>query len=70
MVELIYYVMHPDGRRERLVHRFPMRYFFRFEVEHLLARCGFTVEQVYGDYDKTPFGSGPSHELIFVAERV
>jgi SAM-dependent methyltransferase len=42
--ELIYYVTHPDGSQERLVHSSPMRYLFRFEVEHLLARCGFEFE--------------------------
>jgi len=65
--ELIYYVTHPDGRQERLVHAFSMRYFFRFETEHLLARSGFEVEQVYADYDKSPYGSIYPGELIFVA---
>jgi hypothetical protein len=69
-VELIYYVMHPDGREERLVHAFPMRYLFRFEAEHLLARCGFAVESIYADYDKTPYGSKYPGELIFVAKKV
>ena len=66
-VDLIYYVTHPDGRQERLVHSFPMRYLFRFEAEHLLARCGFAVEALYGDYDKSPYGSKYPGELIFVA---
>jgi len=69
-VELIYYVLHPDGREERLVHAFPMRYLFRFEAEHLLARCGFAVENIYADYDKTPYGSKYPGELIFVAKKV
>ncbi len=68
-VELIYYISHPDGRTERLVHAFPMRYFFRYEVEHLLARCGFEVEALYADYDKSPFGSKNPGELIFVARK-
>ena len=68
-VELIYYVTHPDGREERLVHSFPMRYLFRFEAEHLLARCGFQVEHVYADYDKSPYGSKYPGELIFVATK-
>jgi SAM-dependent methyltransferase len=68
-VELIYDVTHPDGRRERLVHAFAMRYFFRFEVEHLLSRAGFSVEQVYSGYDKSPFGSAYPGELILVASR-
>ncbi len=67
-VELIYYVTHPDGREERLVHSFPMRYLFRFEAEHLLARCGFEVEHVYADYDKNSYGSKYPGELIFVAK--
>ena len=69
-VELIYYVTHPDGREERLVQAFPMRYLFRFEVEHLLGRCGFEVEHLYGDFDKSPFGSKYPGELIFVAKKV
>jgi len=33
-IELIYHVTHPEGREERLVHAFQMRYFFRFELDH------------------------------------
>ena len=68
-IELIYLVTHADGRKERLVHAFPMRYFFRFEAEHLLVRCGFKVEDVYGDYDKSPVGPKHPAELIFVASK-
>ncbi len=66
-IELIYYVTHPDGRQERLVHSFAFRYLFRFEAEHLLARAGFRVEQFYGDYDRSPFGAKYPGELIFIA---
>lgn len=68
-VELIYYVTHPDGREERLVHAFPMRYLFRFEAEHLLVRCGFEVEQLYAGFDKAAYGSRYPGELIFVARK-
>ena len=67
-VELVYYVTHPDGRQERLVQAFPMRYLFPFEAGHLLARAGFAVEQLYADYDKSPYGSKYPGELIFVAK--
>jgi len=66
-VELLYDVTHADGREERLVHAFPMRYLFRYEVEHLLARCGLEVEQIYAGYDKRPYGSTYPGELIVVA---
>jgi SAM-dependent methyltransferase len=67
--ELIYYVTHPDGREERIVHSFSMRYIFRFEAEHLLARAGFTVEHLYSGFDKRPYGATYPGELIFVAKK-
>jgi SAM-dependent methyltransferase len=69
-VELIYRVTYSDGREERLVHRFTMRYLFCFEAEHLLARSGFEVENVYADFEKSPYGSKYPGELIFVARKV
>lgn len=68
-VEMIYYVCHPDGHTERQVHAFPMRYLFRYEAEHLLARCGLHLEQVYADYDRKPYGSIYPGELILVARK-
>jgi SAM-dependent methyltransferase len=67
--ELIYTITHPDGRQERVVHSFRMRYLFRFEVEHLLARSGFVVEQVYADFARNPYGSKYPGELLVVARR-
>jgi hypothetical protein len=67
--ELVYYVKHPDGREERLVHAFPLRYLFRFEAEHLLARAGFEVQNLYGGYDRSPHGSRSPGELIFLARK-
>jgi ubiquinone/menaquinone biosynthesis C-methylase UbiE len=66
-VEMIYHVTHSDGREERLVMAFPFRYFFRYEVEHLLARCGFHVEETFGDFDCSPLRDR-SPEMIFVAK--
>jgi len=65
--ELIYYVTHADGREERLVHGFSLRYLFRFEAEHLLARSGYVLEHVYADYEKNAYGTAYPGELIFVA---
>ncbi len=69
-VELIYYVTHPDGRTERIVDAFQMRYLFRFEVEHLLARAGFRVERIDADYQGNPYGSKYPGELIVHARKV
>jgi len=60
-IEMIWYL---DGRRT--VQSFPFRYFFRFELEHLLALAGFEVTALYGDFDGSPFTDG-SPEMIFTA---
>lgn len=68
-VEFTYTVTCQDRREEKLKCLFPIRYFFRFEVEHLLARSGFLVEAVYGDYDRRAFGIKEPEEMIFVARQ-
>lgn len=66
-VEMIFYVTDAHGKEERLVFAWTLRYFFRYEVEHLLTRCGFRVSAVYGDFDRAPLAD-TSPEMIFVAE--
>lgn len=66
-VELIYYLTYPDGREERIVHAFQMRYLFRYEAEHLLARAGFQVLDLFADYGRAPYGTADPGELIFRA---
>jgi SAM-dependent methyltransferase len=66
-VEMIFSVEHPGGRQDRMVFAWPLRYFFRYEVQHLLARCGFQVMSEYGNFDRTPI-LDDSPEMIFVAE--
>ena len=66
--ELIYDVTHCDGSKERLVHPFTLRYIFRFEAEHLLARAGFAVEHLFSDYARSPYGAQYPGDLIFVAK--
>lgn len=67
-VELIYYLTNTDGTTERIVQAFPFRYFFRYEMEHLLDRCGFKVVDLFGNFDKSPLADN-SPEMIFVAEK-
>ena len=66
-VEMIFSIRHPDGHQERLVFAWTLRYFFRYEVEHLLGRSGFQVTAEYGNFDRSPIRND-SPEMIFVAE--
>jgi len=45
---------------------FTMRWFWRYELEHLLSRAGFTDVAIYGDFDRSPVGPDSS-DLIVVA---
>ena len=43
-----------------------MRYFFRYELEHLLARAGFAKVSVFGGFDRRPYDY-VSGETVIVA---
>ena len=67
--EMFYDIRYTDGNKERIVYPESLRYFFRYEVEHLLARTGFKTESVYADFNRKPFGSKYPSELIFLARK-
>jgi SAM-dependent methyltransferase len=45
-----------------------LRMIYRYEMEHLLARSGFEVEALYGDFDERPL-TEDSREMIWVARK-
>lgn len=69
-IEFVYHLTHPDGRRERLSHQVPMRYTYRYELEHLLHRAGLVPEHFFGDFNKRPFGTDYPGELIALARKI
>jgi SAM-dependent methyltransferase len=66
-VEMAFEVTEPGGRIDRHVFAFTFRYFFRYEVEHLLARCGLRLLETFGNFDRSPL-QDDSPEMIFVAD--
>lgn len=49
----------PDGRIvNQFYWRLTLRWSYRFEMQHLLERCGFTVVNLWGDYQKGAFKYG------------
>jgi SAM-dependent methyltransferase len=65
-LELIYYVTSPSGVTDRRVHSFQLRWYLPVELEHLLARAGFTIEAMYGGFDRSTL-TDASPEIIVVA---
>lgn len=44
-----------DPVKETIV-KFSMRWFWRYEIEHLMHRAGFNDVVIYGDFDRSPVG--------------
>jgi len=49
------------------VERFGMRWYHRYELEHLLARAGFEIVALYGGFDRRPYDH-VSGEMVIVAQ--
>lgn len=62
-------IVETDGTTRRLTETFPLRIVYRYELEHLLARCGFRITALYGGYNRGPF-TDVSLGMIAVAESV
>jgi SAM-dependent methyltransferase len=56
------------GGVRRSITEFRMRWIYRYELEHLLARTGFTLEAAYGSYELEPYGP-QGEQLLAVARR-
>jgi SAM-dependent methyltransferase len=57
-----------DGTVKRTVTLFHLRYLYRFELQLLLEKAGFSIEDLYGDYDFEEYGEG-SPKLLYVCRR-
>jgi SAM-dependent methyltransferase len=65
----VYHEWSADGTLLRTARRrFSLCYIWPREFEHLLVRCGFKVEALYGGFDKRPFDE-KSTEQVWVARR-
>lgn len=58
-----YQLTYPNGKKE--ISPLQMRFFFRFEIEHLLKLAGFEVKNLYGDFYKNKFND-KSAEMVWV----
>jgi ubiquinone/menaquinone biosynthesis C-methylase UbiE len=67
-IVLIYDEIGEDGTVKRATLPVDLRYVFRFEMELLLEKTGFSVDGVYGTTDLDPYGMD-SERMIFVARR-
>ena len=68
-IEITYYLVNENGEDTRLfVHSFDMRWYLRNEIVLLVERGGFRIEELFGDFDRSPV-TDDSPEIIVVATR-
>ncbi|PDW02903.1 class I SAM-dependent methyltransferase [Candidatus Viridilinea mediisalina] len=65
-ITYIYDETAPSGMLTRRTMHFNLRWLYRFELEHLLARAGFSLRNLYGSYELDEYATG-SPRLIAVA---
>ena len=57
-----------SGTMTRRFYRdFRLRYAYRWEMHHLLEKCGFEVIDLYGDFDRSPFDETGT-EMVWVCK--
>jgi SAM-dependent methyltransferase len=65
----VYHEWDAEGKLLRITRRgYTLCYIWPREFEHLLARCGFEIEGLYGWFDKRPFDE-KSPEQVWVARK-
>jgi len=58
-----------NGKQKSKEWQFLMRFYFRYELEHLIARSKLTLVNIYGNFDENPLSS-TSKEFIVVGSRL
>lgn len=64
----IYEELLPDGQTRRTACPFTLRFLWRSEAELMLQRVGFTVEEIWGDFDAGVYDATSEH-LILLARK-
>jgi SAM-dependent methyltransferase len=57
-----------DGGTRSATWQTPMRFFFRYELEHLVSRSRLKLKNIYGDYEEHELGP-QSTDFVLVCER-
>jgi SAM-dependent methyltransferase len=53
-----------EGQHHSHEWSFPMRFFFRYELEHLIARSKLKLEAIYGDFTESALSSSSKEFLV------
>jgi SAM-dependent methyltransferase len=60
------FIWEEDGLDKTDSFSTPLRYYFRYELENLVARTRFKQEKVYGNFNRDEFGSKSSEQILIL----
>ncbi len=58
------FVWDEDGSQKTAEFSTPLRYYFRYELENLIGRTKFKIENIYGSFDREELGSGSKEQIL------
>jgi SAM-dependent methyltransferase len=53
-----------DGAKKEGIYKFPFRYYFRYEIENLIARSSLWLDKIYGDFNEKNLHAGSKDFVI------
>ncbi len=62
------YIWDEEGKERKATFEFEMRFFFRYEIEHLIRLSKLKLENIYGDYQRNALNAA-SVEFVVVCRR-
>lgn len=65
----IFETLNADGQAFRTVTPMRLRWFYRYELEHLLARAGFMLISVYGSYELDSYDDRSDRLIVLATPR-
>lgn len=68
MCHMHYVMKNKNGECQEILEKIHYRYYFRYELQLMLEKCNFTIEEMYGGYNGEEFGED-SKEMIYIAKR-
>lgn len=66
----IYEEVRVDGTTQRTHCPFLLRFLWRSEATLLVEKAGFTVEEVWGDFDGTPYQTASEHLILLASKPI
>ncbi len=60
------FIWDEDGMQKTDTFSTPLRYYFRYELENLVGRTKFKLENIYGSFNREPLGGKTNEQIVIL----